>query len=96
MPGFFLGVPDEVNRSVPRHLRGDGDPDILDQLSEYKAGHGGAVPDTWVEFQHGIAHLGRAAAAEKLRIADAVAAHKQKEADWRAWTADHRYLSGGG
>lgn len=88
-------MPDEIDRAVPRHLRGEGDPDLLDQALEYRAGFG-AWPGTWVEFQHGIAHLGRAAAAEKLRMADAVAAHKQKEGDWRAWTADHRYLSGGG
>lgn len=56
----------------------------------------GAWPETWVEFQHGIAHLGRASAAEKLRIADAVAAHKQKAADWRRWRSDHQCLAGGG
>lgn len=42
----------------------------------------------------GLGHLARAGAAEKLRTADAVAAHKQKAADWKQWQRDHRTLAG--
>lgn len=90
-------MPDDVQRSVPRHLRGNGDraPDYLDQALEFRAAYG-SWPSTWVEFCHGIGHLSRAGAAEKLRIADAVAAHKQEKGGWRQWVRDHEYLSGGG
>lgn len=93
MPGFFLGVPDEIQRSVPRHLRGDGDPDLLDQQLEFWFAAGGSWPETWMHFQHGIAHLGRAGSAEKLRSADAIAATKDSEG-WRQWVRDHRTLAG--
>jgi len=54
----------------------------------------GRPPCTWVEFCSVGAHLARASAAEKLRIADAVAAHKQKPEDWAGWRSDHQALGG--
>lgn len=81
-------------RPVPGRLRGTGAPDLLDQALEFRAAFG-AWPRTWAEFVHGLGHLARAGAAEKLRIADAVAAHKQKTEHWRQWQHDHRTLAGG-
>jgi hypothetical protein len=66
---------------------------LLDQAFEFRVAFG-AYPRTWVEFNLGLAHLGRAAPAEKLRLADAVAAHKQKPADWQRWVSEHRTLAG--
>lgn len=84
-------MPDEVERPVPRHLRSDRDPDLLDQALEWRAAFGG-WPATWPEFVHGIGHLGRAAVREQARTADAVAAHKQKQADYRQWQRDRETL----
>ena len=92
--GFFLGVPDEVPRPLPNAGGGSSrSPDLLDQAFEFRAAFG-AWPRTWMEFAHGIGHLGRAAAAEKLRIADATAAPHQKPADWKAWVSELRTISG--
>lgn len=85
---------DDVPRPVPGHLRSAGAADLLDQALEFRAAFG-AWPRTWPEFVHGLGHLSRAAAAEKLRMADAIAAHKQKPEDWLRWQSDHRTLSGG-
>jgi hypothetical protein len=86
-------VQDDVARPVPAHLRSAGAADILDQALEFRVGFG-AWPRTWAEFVHGMGHLSRAAAAEKLRIADAVAATKNPDG-WQQWARDHRTLSGG-
>lgn len=85
---------DDVPRPVPGHLRSTGAADLLDQAYEFRATFK-AWPRTWPEFVHGMGHLSRAAAAEKLRIADAVAAHKQKPEDWQQWKSDHQTLAGG-
>ena len=74
-------------------MRGERPADLLDQVWEYRAAYG-EWPDTWMAFCHGIAHLARAASAEKLRVADAVAAHKQKAADFRQWLKDTSTLAG--
>lgn len=84
-------MPDELPRPVPRHLKGKGDADLLDQAHEFRAAFG-AWPRTWVEFSHGMAHLARASTREKLRMADAVAAHKQKRRQWNQWVRDHQAL----
>ena len=55
----------------------------------------GEWPRTWASYVHGVAHLARAAAAEKLRMADAIAAHKQKPQDWKRWVSEHRTRAGG-
>ena len=47
-----------------------------------------------MEFVHGVAHLGRAAAAEKLRLADAVSAPHMKKGDLRQWQRDLRATAG--
>ena len=84
-------MPDEVPRPVSH---AGGRPDLLDQALEFRVAFG-AWPRTWAEFLHGVAHLARAAAAEKLRIADATAAPQQKPADWKRWVSDHRTMAGG-
>jgi hypothetical protein len=86
-------VPDEVQRPVPRHLRASGGAaDLLDQALEFRVAFG-AYPRTWAEFISGTAHLGRAAPAEKLRIADAVAATRDPKG-WDQWKRDHQTLAG--
>jgi hypothetical protein len=87
-------VPDDVARSVPDHLRSSRDYDVLDRAYEFRAGYG-AWPRTWVEFCHGLGHLARAAANEKLQAADAFVAPQQKKEQWRQWVHDHQYLAGG-
>jgi hypothetical protein len=87
-------VQDDVPRPVPGHLRSAGAADLLDQSYEFeRAFH--HPPRSWADFVHGSSHLSRAAAAETLRIADAVAAHKQKPGDWEQWKRDHQTLAGG-
>ena len=86
-------MPDDVPRPVPTHLRGSSAADLLDQAYEFRAGFG-AWPETWAEFVHGMGHLSRASAAEKLRLADAFAA-TQNAKGWAKWVRDHQSLAGG-
>lgn len=86
-------MPDDVARPVPKRLRGSGAPDLLDQALEVQIALGRA-PRSWAEFVSVSAHIGRASSAEKLRISDAVAAHKQKPEDWLQWQRDHEALAG--
>ena len=84
-------MPDEVQRPA---IDADGNPaDVLDQALEFRVAFG-AWPRTWAEFVLGAAHLGRASAAEKLRIADAVAATRGKPEAWLQWVADLKHLAG--
>lgn len=87
-------MPDDVPRPIPGHLRGSSAADLLDQAYEFRAGFG-AWPESWADFVYGMGHLARASAAQKLRIADAVAATKGDTKGWQEWQRDHRTLSGG-
>jgi hypothetical protein len=66
---------------------------LLDQVLEFRRAFC-AYPRTWAKFVLGTAHLARASAGEKLRMADAVAAHKQKPEAWRQWVADQQSAAG--
>lgn len=85
-------MPDDVARPTSGRLRSARAVDLLDSALEFRAAFG-AWPETWLEFVHGLGHLGRAAAAQKLRIADAVAATRDPKG-WRQWQHDHRTLAG--
>lgn len=87
-------MPDELSRPVPRHLSSDRDSDLLDQALEFRAAYK-SWPGTWIEFNLGVAHLSRASAAEKLRLAEAFNAPHQKPDAFRQWQSDLRYLAGG-
>ena len=86
-------MPDEIPRPVPEAGPERARPDLLDQALEFRRAFG-AWPRSWVEFIHGVGHLARAAAAEKLRIADATAAPHQKSADWKRWVSELRTQTG--
>jgi hypothetical protein len=46
-------------------------------------------PVSWPAYMYGMAHLGRAAARESLRMADAVAiAHTPERAAWERWSTE--------
>lgn len=51
-------------------------------------------PATWAAFVYGMQHLGRAAAIEKLRIADAVNAGQGVKDYMTEWQAVQRTLAG--
>lgn len=85
-------MPDDVPRPIPSHLRGAGAADLLDQAYEFRAAFG-AWPESWAAFVAGTAHLSRAVVAEKLRIADAVAATKDAKG-WDKWRRDQQTLAG--
>ena len=88
-------MPDEIPRPVPdAGGRASSRTDLLDQALEFRRAFG-EWPRSWVEFIHGVGHLARAAAAEKLRIADATAAPHQKPADWKRWVSELRTQAGG-
>jgi hypothetical protein len=54
------------------------------------------MPLSWRHYVYGMAQVERSRSAEKLRIADAVSAHKQKQDDFRRWWREHVALSGYG
>lgn len=84
---------DDVPRPVPGHLRGSGAPDYISERYAFEKGFN-RLPDSWADFVHGTAYLARESAAEKLRIADAIAATKDSKG-WAQWVRDHQTLSGG-
>lgn len=91
-------MPDEVEHHRP--LRGGAvrDVDLIDGLAEFArefpawTGADG-FPLTWRHYVYGMAHLGRATAAEKLRLADSFAI-AQNPKEWTRWNRDHRKAAG--
>jgi hypothetical protein len=54
------------------------------------------MPLSWRHYVHGMQQIERSRSGEKLRIADAVSAHKQKQDDFKRWWREHVALSGYG
>lgn len=52
------------------------------------------LPLSWRHFGYGMAHLGRAAAAESLRVAAAVAMSFMPSDEGRAWRAQQKRAAG--
>jgi len=51
-------------------------------------------PLSWRHYIYGMAALERENAAQKLRTADAVSAHKAKDRDWKKWVREHSAIAG--
>ena len=51
-------------------------------------------PLSWRHYIYGMAAIERENAAEKLRMADAVSAHKAKERDFKRWLREHSAIAG--
>jgi hypothetical protein len=51
-------------------------------------------PLTWRHYVYGMAAIERENAAAKMRMADAVAAHKAGQRDWKRWVREHSAISG--
>jgi hypothetical protein len=53
-------------------------------------------PISWRHYVYGMAAIERGRAAEKLRMADAVSAHKAKEQHRKRWQDEHQAMAGYG
>jgi hypothetical protein len=51
-------------------------------------------PISWRHYIYGMAAIERENAADKLRMADAVAVHKSKEQGFKRWIKEHSAIAG--